>query len=98
MQPTLMYAGRAMPSALLGVQPEREPAPFAGTSNSSGRVSLPRTWAPLPFASLSSSVVNNIGKPSATNKDARTEPHTGVEYPLTFCHNKRPCPSLLGLG
>lgn len=55
---------------------------------------IPRTPT-APWASISSSLMNNLGKPGASG---RVETHTNVEFPLEFCLSKKPCPQLAGIG
>ncbi len=53
--------------------------------------------APMtPFASLSASILGNLGKPGSSG--GRVEPATGYEFPAELCYLKKPCPSLAGLG
>lgn len=90
MQPSTSFASRAMPGMMMGASADAEP-------RNPARVVLGRSWNPLPLASLSSSVVSNLGKPSS-KPGQRSEPNTGYDYPLEFCYAKKPCPSLLGIG
>lgn len=51
-----------------------------------------------PFATISSSIVRNIGAQSATGAGFRLEQATKTDYPTTLCNNTKPCPDLLGVG
>lgn len=52
----------------------------------------------LPMASLSASILSNLGKP-AESGSGRMEPSTGYTFPLEYCYlRNKDCPSLAGLG
>jgi len=50
-----------------------------------------------PFASISASLISRLGTATSDGK-GRREPHTQMEFPLTFCMNSKPCSQLAAIG